>query len=73
MDADAETLQKLIDLAKAQDQTWIKVEFGVWHNAREGTDFHIHFVRDSGPVTGEGFTFEEAFQHLQRQLKTGED
>ena len=69
---DAETLQKVVDLAKAQDQTWIKVEFGIWHNASDGTEFHVHFIHDSGPVTGEGFTLEDAYSDLCRQLKPKE-
>ena len=70
---DADTLQKLIDLARKEPQSYVKVDLGIWHGPTTRIDVQIHYVRDPGAITGLGCSVDEAYEHLQRQLKTVED
>ena len=70
---DADTLQKLIDLARKEPQSYVKVDLGIWHGPTTRIDVQIHYVRDPGAITGLGNSVDEAYQHLLQQLRTGED
>ena len=70
---DADTLQKLIDLARQEPQSYVKVDLGIWHGSTTRIDVQIHYVRDPGAVTGLGNSVDEAFEDLLRKLKSGED
>jgi hypothetical protein len=70
---DGQILQKLIDLAREEAQTYVKVDLGIWHGPSPRIDVQIHYVRDPGTITGLGSSVEEAYQDLIGKIKTGDD
>jgi hypothetical protein len=70
---DPTILQKLIDLAMLEPQTYVKVDLGIWHGLQPTLNVQIHYVRDPGAITGMGDSVDAAYLDLLRKLRTGED